>query len=99
MSGVTSLAAIVEEDVIGEYAQYAIKKEDAALASPEQYITVATTILTSTSKIEPTDLKDMIKNAFKKNTHLAPLIKGKIKNEIKKEIKSIDLLPKIKEKL
>lgn len=99
MSGVTSLAAIVEEDVIGEWAQYAIKKENAALASSEQYIAVATTILASTNEFTPTELKEMIKNAFKNNTHLAPLIKGKIKDEAVKKMKSIDLLKNTKEKL
>ena len=99
MSGVTNLAAIVEEDVIGEYAQYAVKAKKAALATPAQHLRVASTIVSSTSNISPKDLKKMIIDAFKKNSELAPLIKGTIKNSLTGEIKSIDKLGKIQKKM
>lgn len=100
MSGVTDLAAIVEEDVIGQYAQYAVKAKKSALPTPAQYIRVASTITAATNKINPGALKEMIKNAFKKNSALAPLIQGKIKDSLTGEIKkSANSLQKVREKI
>lgn len=100
MSGVTNLAAIVEEDVIGDYAQYAVKAKKAALATPAQHIRVASTIIAATDRINPGTLKEMIKNTFKKNSALAPLIQGKIKDALTGEIvKSASSLQKVRKKM
>ena len=84
ISKVTNLAAIVEEDVIGEYAQYAVKAKKAALATPAQHLRVAATI--ASSEMAPDNLKEIIKNAFKQDSQLAPLVNEKIKKVLKNGI-------------
>lgn len=99
MNKVTSLAAIVEEDVVGEYAQYAVKAEKAALSSPSPHIQVASEIISSKSSISPRKLKKRIAEAFIKQDPLTPLIKGKMIDSLTGAIKSIDKLDKVKKNM
>lgn len=74
LSTVTNNPAIVEEDIYTEWAQYAVKGQKAGLPTPEQYIRTAYTILSSSDKISPKNLKNMITVAFEKDSALAPFI-------------------------
>lgn len=89
MATVTNMPAIVEEDIYTEWAQYAVKGNKAGLPSPEQYIRVAYSILSSKDEISPENLKEMIRDAFKKDSHLAPFIGEFLDEEIEKGIKKI----------
>lgn len=99
MNQVTSLAAVVEEDVIRKYAQYAVKAEDSELSSPSPHIQVASEIISSKSSISPRKLKKRIAEAFTKQDPLAPLIKGKMIDSLTGAIKSIDKLDKVKKNM
>ena len=89
MSTVTNMPAIVEEDIYTEWAQYAVKGNKAGLPSPEQYIRTAYSILSSTDQISPENLKGMVRDAFEKDSHLAPFIGEFLDENIEKEIKKI----------
>lgn len=99
MNQATSLAAVVEEDVVRKYAQYAVKAEGSELSSPSAHIQVASEIISSKSSISPRKLKERIKGAFIKNDPLAPLIKGKMIDSLTGAIKSIDKLDKVKKNM
>lgn len=96
---VTDLAAVVEEDVIGKYAQYAVKAKGAEMSSPETHIRTASHIVASTSKISPKKLKKEIKNAFDQDKAIAPLVKGKIKDSLTGAIEFIDDMDRVKKRM
>lgn len=99
MNQVTSLAAVVEEDVIRKYAQYAVKAEGSELSSPSPHIQVASEIISSKSSIAPRTLKKRIREAFTKQDPLAPLIKGKMIDSLTGAIKIVDRVDKVKKNM
>ena len=89
LSTVTNQAAIVEEDIYTEWAQYAVKGRKAGLPSPQQYIRTAYTILSSSDEIAPKSLKQMITKEFSKESSLAPFIAEVTDENAEKEVEKI----------
>lgn len=86
---VTNQAAIVEEDIYTEWAQYAVKGRKAGLPSPQQYIRTAYTILSSSDEIAPKRLKQMIATEFSNESQLAPFIAEVTDENVEKEVEKI----------
>lgn len=86
---VTNQAAIVEEDIYTEWAQYAVKGRKAGLPSPQQYIRTAYTILSSSDEIAPKKLKQMITAEFSNESQLAPFIAEVAEENIGEEVKKL----------
>lgn len=89
LSTVTNAPAIIEEDIYTEWAQYAVKGQNAVLPTPEQYIRTAYTILSSSDEIGPSNLKAMIKDEFNKDSQLAPFIGSFLEENVEGVVKNI----------
>jgi isopentenyl diphosphate isomerase/L-lactate dehydrogenase-like FMN-dependent dehydrogenase len=79
------MPAIVEEDILTTFAQYAVKSAKAPLPSIHQYLRVAKTIISNSYPLEPQRLKMMIRNTFKKDGQLAPFVTAIDEKIIQKE--------------
>ena len=85
---VTNRPAIVEEDIIGEESQWAVKSLKAATPSLDQYLTTAREIISRNNPIDAKKLKQWIYENFDKNVHRNHLmdINDKYVNEIYSEM-------------
>ena len=89
LSAVTNMPAIVEEDILTEFAQYAVKSSRAPLPSINQYLRTAQTIVLYNGVLTPDNLKKLIKNTFSKDSKLAPFITSIIEKDMTKNIDTI----------
>ena len=89
LSSVTNMPAIIEEDIITEFAQYAVKSSRAPLPSINQYLRTAQTIVLYDGILSPENLKKIIRNTFSKDNQLAPFITSILEEDILKNIDSI----------
>lgn len=85
---VTSLAAIVEEDVVTDEFQYAVKGHKASAPGMQQYIKTAQELLKKNTILTPSEVKEMIKNMFPKQHHLA-VFKGIANNTVQETLSDV----------
>ena len=69
LSNVTNKAAVLEEDVVTDLAQYSVKSEKSALPGIAQYLTAANVILSSQSPLEKIDFKTQVSNLLPEEIH------------------------------
>ena len=89
LSTVTNMPAIVEEDIINEFAQYSVKSSRASLPSINQYLRTAQTIALYSGVLSPENLKKIIENTFSKDSKLAPFITSILEEDMTNSINSI----------
>jgi len=71
LSGVTNRPAIIEEDVITDDAQYAVKGNKAAAPGITQYMNTAKFIVSSPNQLSKEELTNYLLERFDRNVHLA----------------------------